>query len=102
MEGGGGGGRGKPRIAQSLLSSGTMEWIDSGKTSDEGFSLIGNRVPAQTLEYDSGISDLLGEGSGVVGTERRVAAEENVGDDGCVETCVLTNTCRRVFCGQCF
>ena len=83
--GGGGGGRGKPRIVQNLLSSGTMEWIDSGKTSDEEFSLFGNRVPVHTLEFDSGISDLLGEGNGVVGTKRGVAAEENIGDDGCVE-----------------
>ena len=59
-----------PRIAQSLLRSGTMEWIDSGKSLDEGFSLIGNRVPVRTLEFDSEVSDLLGEGSGVVGTKR--------------------------------
>ena len=58
-------------------------WIDSGKSLDDGFSLIGNRVP--TLEFDSGISDLLGEGNGVFGTKRGVAGEENVGDDGCAE-----------------
>ena len=66
----GGGERGKPRIAQSLLSSGTMEWIDSGKMSDEGFSLIGNWVPVRTLEFDSGVSNLLGKGSSVVGTKK--------------------------------
>jgi len=89
------------RIAKSLLSSGTMEWIDSGKSLDEGFSLIGNRVPVRTLEFDSGVSNSLGEGCCVVGTKRGVAAEANVGDDSCTEramslyfVCVWrTNTC---------
>ena len=61
-----------------------MERVDSSETSDEGFGLFGNGVPVRTLEFDFGIGGLLGEG-GVVGTERGVATEENVGDDGCVE-----------------
>jgi len=28
---------------------------------------------------------MLGEGSGVVGTKREIAAEANVGSDGCAE-----------------
>ena len=62
-----------------------MERIDSGETSNEGFGLFGNRVPVRTLKFNFGISDLLGEGSGVVSSKRGVAAEEDVGDDGCAE-----------------
>ena len=60
-------------------------WIQSSKTSDKGFSLIGNRVPVRTLEFDFRVRVLLGQGGGVVGAKRGVAAEENVGDDGCAE-----------------
>jgi len=62
-----------------------MERVDSSETSDEGFSLFGNGVPVRTLKFDFGIGCLLGEGGGVVGTERGVATEGNVGDDGCAE-----------------
>jgi len=34
------GGEGKPRIAWSYLSGGTMEWVEGGKMSDKGFGLI--------------------------------------------------------------
>ena len=62
-----------------------MERVDSSETSDEGFGLLGNGVPVRTLKFDFGSCDLLGEGGGVVGTEKGVATEENVGDDGCAE-----------------
>jgi len=61
-----------------------MKRIDNSETSDEGFGLFGNGVPVQTLKFDFGIGG-LGEGGGVVGTERGVATEENIGDDGCAE-----------------
>jgi len=62
-----------------------MKRVDSSETSDEGFGLFGNGVPIRTLKFDFGIGGLLGEGGGVVGTERGVATEENIGDDGCAE-----------------
>ena len=43
-----------------------MEQIESGETPNEGSSLIGNRVPVRTLEFDFGIGVLLGEGDRVV------------------------------------
>jgi len=52
-----------------------MEQIDSGETADERFSLFGNRVPVRTLKFNFGIGVSLGEGGGVVCTERGVAAE---------------------------
>jgi len=61
-----------------------MKRVDSSETSDEGFGLFGNGVSVRTLKFDFGIGGLLGEG-GVVGTERGVATEEDVGDDGCAE-----------------
>jgi len=52
-----------------------MERVDSGETSDERFGLFRNRVPVRTLKFDFGVGSLLGEGGGVVSTERGVAAE---------------------------
>ena len=43
--------------------------------------MFGNGFPVRTLKFDFGIGGLLGEGGGVVGTERGVATEESVGDD---------------------
>ena len=37
-----------------------------------------------TLKFNFGVG-MLGEGSGVVGTKREIAAEANVGGDGCAE-----------------
>jgi len=48
-----------------------MEWVEGGKTSDRGL--------------DFGVGFLLGEGGGVVGSKRGVAAEENVDDDDYAE-----------------
>jgi len=62
-----------------------MEQIDSGETADERFGLFGNRVPVRTLKFNFEIGGLLGEGGGVVSMKRGVAAEEDVGDDGCAE-----------------
>ena len=62
-------------LFRSLLSGETMERIDSGETADERFGLFGNRVPVRTLKFDFGVGSLLGEGGGVVSTERGVAAE---------------------------
>jgi len=62
-----------------------MERIDSGETADERFGLFGNRVPVRTLKFNFEIGGLLGEGGGVVSMKRGVAAEEDVGDDGCAE-----------------
>ena len=45
-----------------------MEQIDSGKTSDEEFSLFRNYVLVRTLKFYFGISGLLGEGGGIVST----------------------------------
>ena len=77
-----GGGGGKPGIAESLVGGGTVERIESGETPNEGFGVIGNRVPVRTLEFDLGVGVLLGEGGRVVCTKGRVTAEEHVGDDG--------------------
>jgi len=73
-----------------------MERVDSSETSDEGFNLFGNGVPVRTLKFNSGIGGLLGEGGGVIGTERGIATEENVGDDGCAEMMSLIRLGARV------
>jgi len=52
-----------------------MERVDSGETADERFGLFRNRVPVRTLKFNFGIGGLLGEGGGVVSTERGVTAE---------------------------
>jgi len=44
-----------------------MEGIESGETADEGFGVIGDRVPVRAVELDCGI----GEGGGVVRTKGR-------------------------------
>ena len=62
-----------------------MKRVDSSETSDEAFGLFGNGVPVRTLKFNFGIGGLLREGGSVVGTERGVATEENVGDDGYAE-----------------
>ena len=67
-----------------------VELIESGETLDEGFGLIRNRVPVQTLEFNFGV----GEGR-VVRTKRCVAAEEHVGDDGQCRNDESGGACRK-------
>jgi len=76
---------GKPRAGESLLNGGRMEWIEGGETSDKGLGMIRNGIPVRTLRLNSGVDIMLGEGSGVVGMKRGIAAEESVGDDVCAE-----------------
>ena len=80
--GGGGSGRGKLRVVQSLLGDRIVQCIESGETSDQGLGLVKNRVPVQTLKFDCGVSIFLGENGGVISIRREIATEENAGDDG--------------------
>ena len=47
--------------------------------------MIRNGISVRTLKVDFGVDIMLGEGNGVVGMKREVAAKESVGDDVCVE-----------------
>ena len=76
------GGGGKPRITESFLDGGTIEWIEGGKMSDKGLGMIKNGIPVWTFKLDFRVDIMLGEGIGVVGTKGEIAAEESVGDDG--------------------
>jgi len=70
---------------ESYVRGPLTKQVDSSKTSDEGFGLFRNRVPAWTLKFNFGIGSLLGEGGGIASIERRVATKENVSDNGCTE-----------------
>jgi len=87
------GGGGKPRVGESLLHSGTMEWIDDG---DKGLGMIRNGIPVRTLKLNFGVDIMLGEGGGIVGMKRGVAAEESVDDDVCAERVMSSCLCMRM------
>jgi len=57
-----------------------MERIEGGETSDKVFGFTGSEVPVRTLKFYFWVSIFLGKDGGVVGTKRRIAAEENIGD----------------------
>ena len=56
--------------------------------------MIRNGISVRTLKVDFGVDIMLGEGSGVVGMKRGVAAKESVGDDVCRER--VMSSCMRM------
>ena len=72
---------GKRRVGESLLDGGTVEHVERGEMSDKGLGMIRNGIPVQTLKVDFWVDIMLGEGSGVVGMKRGVAAAKSIGDD---------------------
>ena len=60
-----------------------MEWIEGHETSEKGFGLKpGSSMDSEIWFWDGRFA---GWGWWHIGTKRGVAAEENIGDDGCAE-----------------